>query len=194
MSRLDNPANQMIAFMDKYGDEAPEAVLDTWKAFEIYAMAREGGATPRAAEMYAMQSPPGANTDDNWWRGNQHFSKRMGEEYAQRLRTKMALQGVEMSPWDDYDPGSAKYFGDPDALISGHGSPRERLARAQRLMLMDKARKEAAPRIDLAEDIIKQKFYDRAKENPELLKAPRSEKLKIRKEIIEKHAYKPAQG
>jgi len=171
--------------------ELDDEILETQRRLHIYLVARGNGSPPRAARMYALQRPPADRTSHQWWKGTQHFSQRMGEKYADEVKALLAKRGVQMGPWDDYDPGSAKFKGDPDAAILGHQGPRDRLLRAQRLLAERNAAIENRPEVALAEDLIQDRFDAIAAENPEVLKASAKENRKIRRQIIKKHAYRP---
>jgi hypothetical protein len=188
---LDITPKQLKQLVNQFLAELDSELLASVERMTIYLVARHKGGSQRAARMYALRTPPADRTSDQWWKGNEHFSKTMGEKYAEEVKALLAKRGVTMGPWDDYNPGSAKFKGDPDAVIAGHQGPRERLMRAQRLLAQRQQAIEDRPDVALAEDIIQDKFRAIAQENPEVLKASAKEKAKIRRQIIKKHAYRP---
>lgn len=191
MSDLNISQRELKRLAKQHLDELDDEILASDKRLTIYLVARSKGASDRAARMYALQSPPADRTSDQWWKGNRHFSQTMGEKYADDVKLLLAKRGVQMGPYDDYDPGSAKFKGDPDAVIRGHQSPREQLIRAQRLLARHQAAQEGRPQVALAESIIQDKFRELARENPEIVKSSAKDKAKIRRQIIKKHAYRP---
>jgi hypothetical protein len=188
---LDIDPDKLKLHAAKFIEELDDELLSDTERLTIYLVARDRGGTERAARMYAMRQPPADRTSDQWWKGNEHFSKRMGDKYAEEVKAILARQGVHMGPWDDYDPGSAKFKGDADAVIKGHQGPRERLMRAQRLLAQRQAAIESRPDKVLAEDIVRDKFEQIAREHPEVTKASAKEKAEIRRGIIKKHGYHP---
>ena len=188
---LDVTPKQLKQLAQQFIDELDDQLLATDERLAIYLVSRSKGSSQRAARMYALRTPPADRTSDQWWKGNEHFSKTMGDKYADEVKALLAERGVTMGPWDDYDPGSAKFKGDPDAVIKGHQGPRERLMRAQRLLAKHQQAIEDRPDVALAEDIIQEKFRAIAQEHPEVLTASAKEKAKIRRQIIKKHAYRP---
>lgn len=181
-------ANKFDALLNRFGHDLTDELLETAERVEIYLVARSRGSTHRGAEMYALRKPPGERTSDQWWAHNRHFSQIMGEQYAEEVRTLLARRGVQMGPWDDYDPGMAKFKGDPDAVISGHAGPRERIMRAQRLLADHYRRQDEAPPVRMAESLIKRKMRAIEKEHPEVKRAPARERAAIREKIIETHS------
>lgn len=158
----------------------------------IYDAAIANGCSPKFAEALACRRiAAGLSTDDQWWRGNQHFSQIMGEKYANDVRRRLAAQGVRMGSRDDYVPQLARYRGDPNALISGHGA-RSQLRKAAARMSDWQRRQDERPAVALAEDIIQEKIDAIAAEHPEVKRWGRKAKQKLRQEIVSKHAMNPS--
>ena len=175
---------------DKFGDELTFEILCSRKRTEIYLLARERGTKPKMALMFACQQAPEARTDDQWHAGNKPFWQEHDARMTKNIQTACARNGVTLGRNDDYIPWLAKFPGDPDAVISGHGSPRERIKRAQRLLEQHQQRQAKRPSVPLREDIVQDKFEDLCEEHPELRRAPPKEKRKIRNQIIRKHAFR----
>ena len=176
--------------LDLFGHELTYQTMVSRDRAAIYLMARNQGTSPRMALMFACQQAPEARTDDQWWTGNKPFWQEHDGRMTKNIQDACARNGVTLGRNDDYIPWLAKFPGDPDAVISGHGSPRERIKRAQRLLEQHQERKATKPRVPLAEDYIKDKFDDLCGEHPELRRATPKEKRKIRNQIIRKHAFR----
>lgn len=182
--------SQFDAAYDKFGDELTYQILCSRRRTEIYFASRSQGTSPRMALMFACQQAPECRTDDQWWAGNKPYWKEYDEKLATRLRDKLAKKGVHLGPNDDYIPWLAKGDADPDAVISGHGSPREQIKAAHAKLLAHQEAKARQPAVPLREDYIREKFDDLCEEHPELRRAPPKEKRKIRNQIIRKHAFR----
>lgn len=82
---------------------------------------RKGGCSPRLAEMYALQSPPGSNTDREFLHGhsngNQFDKGPMAEAMGDKFRAEAELRGVSVKG-KVYLGGLAEFPGDPRAWIS----------------------------------------------------------------------------
>ena len=142
------------------------------------------------ALMFACQQSPELRTDDQWHARNTPFWKEYDAKLTAKVSENCAKHGRPLGRNDDYIPWLAKFPGDPDVVISGHGSPREQIKRAHAKLLEHQERKANQPAVPLREDYIQEKFNDLCEEHPELRRAPPKEKRKIRNQIIRKHAFR----
>lgn len=176
--------------IDLFGHELTGPLMLSRQRATIYLQSRDQGTSPRMALMFACQQAPEARTDDQWWGKNKPFWQEYDGRMTKNVEAACARNGVKLGRNDDYIPWLAKFPGDPDAVISGHGSPRERIKRAHQLLIEHQERMAMRPKTPLREDYIQEKFDDLCEEHPELRRAPPKEKRKIRNQIIRKHAFR----
>jgi hypothetical protein len=156
----------------------------------ILQQALESGCSQRLAELFASRKCPALRTGKQWAAGNTPFWKQYDERGTAKVAANCERNGCKLGRNDDYIPWLAKFPGDPDAVISGHGSPRERIKRAHQLLIEHQNRQAHRPATPLREDYIQEKFEDLCQEHPELRRVPPKEKRKIRNQIIRKHAFR----
>jgi len=188
------PEKRFDALLSRFGHELTHPVMVTKQRATIYLLARENGTSPRMALMLAVQQAPEERTADQWHRGNKHFSKELGEKHADRIRKLVARHGVTMGPHDDYLPWMAKYPGDPDAVVSGHQGPREQIQRAAAKLADHERRKAEQPRVALREDLVQEELEKVYEAHPDMRRASQKEKQRLRREIIQKHAFRPEEA
>ena len=176
--------------IDLFGHELTGPLMLSRQRATIYLLSRDKGTCPKMALMFACQQAPEARTDDQWWGKNKPFWQQYDEKMTNTVAKACERNGHKLGRNDDYIPWLAKYPGDPDAIISGHGSPRERIKRANQLLLEHQERQVNRPKTPMREDLIEEKFDQLYEEHPELRRAPPKEKRKIRNQIIRKHAFR----
>jgi hypothetical protein len=182
--------SQFDAAYDKFGDELTHQILCSRRRTEIYLASRSQGTSPRMALMFACQSHPELRTGKQWFAHNKPFWKEYDAKVTKKVTENCAKNGRPLGRNDDYIPWLAKFPGDPDAVISGHGSPREQIKAAHAKLLAHQEAKSRQPAVPLREDYIQEKFDALYEEHPELRRAPPKEKRKIRNQIIRKHAFR----
>lgn len=175
---------------DRFGEELTYEILVSRRRTEIYLASRMQGTSPRMALMFACQQSPELRTDDQWHARNKPFWQEYDAKVTKKVTENCAKNGRPLGRNDDYIPWLAKFPGDPDAVISGHGSPREQIKRAHAKLLEHQERQASRPAVPLREDYIQEKFDNLCEEHPELRRAPPKEKRKIRNQIIRKHAFR----
>jgi hypothetical protein len=183
-------ARQFDEAYDKFGDELTWQILGSRRRTEIYLASRIQGTSPRMAMMFACQQAPECRTDSQWMAGNNPFWQEYDAKVTKTVAENCAKNGRPLGRNDDYIPWLAKFPGDPDAVISGHGSPREQIKQAHQKLLEHQERQARKPAVPLREEYIQEKFDDLCGEHPELRRAPPKEKRKIRNQIIRKHAFR----
>jgi len=82
----------------------------------LYVIARREGTKHEFAMMLAMQRAPAVETTDTFWAGRKRFDQVYGEEYANRVRRKLAERGVTLGN-KEYFPELARFVGDPEAVM-----------------------------------------------------------------------------
>jgi len=182
--------SQFEAAYDRFGDELTYQILVSRRRTEIYLASRLRGTSPKMALMFACQQAPECRTDDQWWGKNTPFWQEYDAKLTAKVSENCAKHGRPLGRNDDYIPWLAKFPGDPDAVISGHGSPREQIKRAHAKLLEHQEQQARKPAVPLREDYIQEKFDNLCEEHPELRRAPPKEKRKIRNQIIRKHAFR----
>lgn len=176
--------------IDLFGHELTGTLMLSKQRATIYLLARSKGTASKMALMFACQQAPEARTDDQWWCKNKPFWQEYDARGTANVAAACARNGVKLGRNDDYIPWLAKYPGDPDAVISGHGSPRERIKRAHQLLVEHQERQAMKPAVPLREEYVQEKFDELCQEHPELRRVPPKEKRKIRNQIIRKHAFR----
>ena len=176
--------------LDRFGDECVGQIMASRQRLVIYLMSRQAGTSPRMALMFACQQAPEGRTSDQWWASNKPFWQEYDAKLTKKVADNCAKAGRQLGRNDDYIPWLAKFPGDPDAVISGHGSPREQIKRAHAKLLEHQEQQASRPAVPLREDYIQEKFDGLCEEHPELRRAPPKEKRKIRNQIIRKHAFR----
>jgi hypothetical protein len=81
------------------------------------------GVKPILAEMLALQSPPGVKTDATYFRNARDVAHLVAEEpeYALPVLQKAKSLGYKPRASDVYEPGLAKFPGDPAAFVPQTG-------------------------------------------------------------------------
>jgi hypothetical protein len=176
--------------LELFGHELTGPLMMSRHRATIYLLSREQGTCRKMATMFACQQAPEPRTGKQWFAGNKPFWQQYDEKMTNNVAKACERNGVKLGRNDDYIPWLAKYPGDPDAIVSGHGSPRERIKRANRLLQLHQERQASRPRNPMREDLIEEKFDQLYEEHPELRRAPPKEKRKIRNQIIRKHAFR----
>jgi hypothetical protein len=176
--------------IDLFGHELTGLLMLSKQRATIYLMARDAGTCPKMALMFACQQAPECRTDDQWWGSNKPFWQEYDAKVTKKVTENCAKNGRPLGRNDDYIPWLAKFPGDPDAVISGHGSPREQIKAAHAKLLAHQEAKARQPAVPLREDYVQEKFDELYEEHPELRRAPPKEKRKIRNQIIRKHAFR----
>lgn len=81
------------------------------------------GLTPKFAEMLALQSPPGVKTDSTYFNNGRDVAHMVEQEpdYALPVLKKAKSLGYKPRASDVYEPGLAKFPGDPAAFVPATG-------------------------------------------------------------------------
>ena len=183
-------AKEFDRLIDLFGHELTGTLMLSEQRATIYLLSRKQGTAPRMALMFACQQAPEGRTSDQWWASNKPFWQEYDAKLTKKVADSCAKAGRPLGRNDDYIPWLAKFPGDPDAVISGHGSPREQIKRAHAKLLEHQEQQASRPAVPLREDYIQEKFDGLCEEHPELRRAPPKEKRKIRNQIIRKHAFR----
>jgi hypothetical protein len=147
----------------------------------------------RWATMLCLQAPPGIQTSDTFWAGRKRWDEVFGEEYAATIKAKLARNGVNILPNQEYMPELARYQGDPEAVVPFNGARsymkklcEKRGWAAEGSISVDHRQPDADPyeQTPLAEDLIRRKGKDMVKKNPELKRLSRQD---LRAVVLAKH-------
>lgn len=160
----------------------------------IYQEALRNGCSEKMAEALACRTMRVGGTDDQYARSNEHFSSKFGDKYAKYIQQRLKRRGITMGAHDDYVPYLAKFPGDPDAVIRGHGA-KSQLKRAAAKLADAQERKveqQLSHPVALAPDLVREKVRAIEREHPEVKRLPNRERAAIRRQIIEKHAVNPS--
>jgi len=80
------------------------------------------GTAPKLAEMLALRSPPRANSDRELFAGVGTLDKQIGDpEHLDALVGAAKRRGYRPNPNDVYQPGLARFPGDPEAFVPATG-------------------------------------------------------------------------
>lgn len=162
-----------------------------------YAQLRLNGQSHNFAEMIALQSGPGLDTDDIFFSGQGTLLNQFGSnKHVERFAKVAKRHGYTPSPNDVYYPGLARFQGDPEAFVS------RSMGRSYIKKLCEKRgwACEGAVKVEhrqpehdplapencqtLGEDVIRDRAMQMYKEDPSVAKMDRKE---LRKKIIDKH-------
>jgi putative FmdB family regulatory protein len=105
----------------RYRDYQCKACGHRWEVFEP-AESDETRKCPKckAEAMRLFGVPAVIGTDTAYYRGRGTLEKQFGSDHDLKIRVRQAMRhGYRPSPNDVYEPGLAKYIGDPDAFVSG---------------------------------------------------------------------------
>lgn len=145
------------------------------------------------ATMLCLQSPPASKTTDSFWAGRKPWYEVYGERVANTVKAKLAKQGVNLKPGDEYMPELARYQGDPEAVVSFDGARsyiknlcEKRGWAAEGAVSVnhrepDEDPYERAPR--MGEDLIRQKAKQMVEQDSSLKRLPRRE---LREKVLER--------
>lgn len=120
-------------------------------------------------------------TDSQYYRNQGPLLNQFRNRHDMNIRLKAARKrGFRPGINDVYEPGLAKFPGDPEAFISGGRSQlKQRIA--------DMKHVPETPPVPLAEKVIRDKAREMIKQNPDLAHVPKGE---LREKIIQKHGAK----
>mgnify|MGYP001610868419 CR=1 FL=1 len=167
----------------------------------FYMRLRYEGKDHRMADMLASQRPPGCVTDDTFFGGIPRLAEQIGDDkQLQKYVNAARKHGYNPSPNDMYQPGLARFPGDPEAFInrSRGRSYIKKLCERRGWGCAGAVNVEARqPDHDphdpkhcepLANDIINNFAKDMVKTNPDLKRKSRAE---IRQMVLERHGPTP---
>ena len=144
--------------------------------------------TPEDAARIALGTkirvPAVHGTDAAYFRGKGTLDKQFGSDHDLAIRVKQARKhGYNPSPNDSYEPGLAKFVGDPEAFISPSQGKNQIKRAAARLRDVP----DVTPRAGLADDLAHRYTKQAIAENPSL---KRMKPRELREHITDKHSGK----
>lgn len=160
----------------------------------LYYKLRQEGQTHRFAAMIACQRGPGLVTDTAFFAGQ----PKLRDQFRDKRQLKKVLgvakkHGYRPSPNDVYEPGLARFQGDPEAFVppTGGRSYIRRLCEKRGWGCNGAVNVEAsAPHVDphatgvpLAEDLVRGHIRDEIRKDPSL----KGKQKELRDKVIEKH-------
>lgn len=163
-----------------------------------YRQCLKNGCSPKFAEMLAMRSAPRSMTDDVFLAGRGTLDSQIKDKRALGKIVENAKKaGYTPSANDYYDPGVARFAGDPEAFFS-HGSGRGKLKRVLERRgvesdgsvnaVVTKRREPLSdpkkPLHKLHPRMVQRHLRRMIRENPDLA---RKNKAELKHEIIQKH-------
>lgn len=168
-----------------------------------YVRMRREGNTDRFAAMLALQSPPRGETTDTFWAGRKPWHEVYGERYANAVKAKLAKQGVNIGPNDEYMPELARFQGDREAVIPFEGARSHmknlcirRGWAIEGATTVEGREPEFDPLADehcvpMAEDLIRQGARRMIAKDPELKRLPKRE---LRERVLDKYGPSKVKG
>lgn len=164
-----------------------------------YVQIRRTGETHRWALMLASQSGPALNTDSMFFQGMPRLYEQFGSQRAlDHVLKAAAKHGFKPNPTDIYQPGLARFKGDPEAFVPATGGRGyiKKLCET-RGWAVEGAVKVAARQpesdplapekcVPLADDLVRARMRTAIAKNPELGRKPKE----LRAAIIAKHGSK----
>lgn len=163
----------------------------------LYVSIRRKGEDHKWAVMLASQQGPALNTDATFFEGMPRLYEQIG---SQRRLNKMlavaAKHGFKPNPTDVYQPGLARFQGDPEAFVPATGgrSYIRKLCEKRGWACEGAVKVKAAEPLSdplapenckpLGEDIIRDRAAEMVRKNPDLKRKSRRE---LREAVLEKH-------
>lgn len=162
---------------------------------KFYESMRRKGQSHSIAEMCATRSAPRGMTDSVFFAGVGTLADQFrGEEQVLDHMVKVATRkGRRPSPNDYYQPGLARFVGDPEAFIPASGGRGhvqavcEKRGWACEGSVKVKARQDAPKKKRLANDIVEAAVNQRIAADPDQARVDRRE---LKAEVISKHGSK----
>lgn len=160
----------------------------------LYYKLRQEGQSHRFASMIACQRGPGLMTDSVFFAGQPMLRDQFRDKRQLKKVLAMAQRhGYKPSPSDVYEPGLARFQGDPEAFVprtGGRGYIKSLCAKrgwgCQGAVNVDASTPNHDPHATgtrLAEDLVQGHLREEIRKNPAL----RNKKKELREKIIEKH-------
>ena len=192
------PTHQSLRAEFPDGAES-SADTEAWTSFgctrrALYMRLRRTGQTHRFAEMVACQAGPGLMTDSVFFAGLPKLQDQFAND-TQREKVLATAQrhGYTPNPNDVYEPGLARFQGDPEAFVpptGGRGYIRRLCERrgwgcngAVEVQHSEPIRDPMEQSIPLAESIVKRRMREAIQKDP----SSGRNKKKLRESIIAKH-------
>lgn len=161
-----------------------------------YALLREAGEPHGFAAMLVLQSPPACQTDNIYFENRGTLDDQL--KHQARIFAKISEQnGYRPNVRDVYEPGLARFQGDPEAFVPATGGKAHvkkvlekrgyRVRRgdcATHGLAVEAIEEPSKPTTPLADDLVRENTVKMLRKNPELARLPKSE---LREAVIEKH-------
>lgn len=179
--------------------QMPSDVVAAGKlAVAHYKECLKNGCTPKFAEMLAMRSAPRGMTDDVFLAGRGTLDKQIKDKRSlEKVVSNARKAGYNPNANDYYDPGVARFTGDPEAFFT-HGSGRGKLKRvferrgvesdgSVNAVTVKRREPLTAPKKHvhkLHPRLVQRHLRQMIRENPDLA---RKDKAELKHEIIKKH-------
>ena len=191
--------------LEEFPDAAGCSLLDDESAIAsdgstrlaLYMRLRREGKDHRLADMLASQRPPGGFTDDTFFSGIPRLAEQIGDDkQVERYVNAARKHGYNPSPNDMYQPGLARFPGDPEAFLNrSRGRSYIRDLCRQRgwgcngAVNVESREPDSDPYakencVPLGNDIVNSFARDMVKKNPDLKRKNRAE---LRQMILDKH-------
>jgi hypothetical protein len=116
---------------DELAEEFPDAHTDVLAACEygdgqitigaLYVRIRREGNGDRFAAMLALQQAPRIMTDSVFFEGQKRLGDTFDEQYLKKITQAAIRNGYRPNPTDMYQPGLARFRGDPEAFVPASG-------------------------------------------------------------------------
>ncbi len=177
-------------------NQVPRDVADRGAAcVKLYKKCLKNGCSPRFAEMLALQQAPRGFTDDVFLAQRGTLDQQIKDpEALRRITSNARKKGYAPKPTDYYDPGVARYPGDPEAFFN-HGQGRGKLKEVLESRGVESegavTTKRREPLVEpkkrvhrLHPRLVKRHMQRMVKENPDLA---RKDKREMVHEIVTKH-------
>lgn len=189
----------LMEYPDAIGCDSMEGQFasDGSPRLAFYVRLRREGKDHRWAEMFASQRAPGAVTDDTFFAGIPRLAEQIGSDKQVDRYVKAARKhGYNPSPNDVYQPGLARFPGDPEAFVSrtkGRGYIKELCQRrgwgCSGSVNVQAAEPTSDPyskanTIPMGKDLVAQYSRELIKQNPDLKTKSRAE---LRRMVLAKH-------
>lgn len=156
------------------------------------------GCSESLAAMFALRQAPRGMTDDVFLAGRGTLDNQIRDKRAlEKVVSEAKRRGYKPKPTDYYDPGVARFPGDPEAFFN-HGSGRGKLKRVFERRGVESdgtvnavSTKRREPLVDpkkpvhkLHPRLVKRHLKEAIKANPDL---KRKDQAELRHEIVQKH-------
>lgn len=152
----------------------------------------------RFEEMLSNRNPPRCLTDDVFLAGLPTLDEQLDARMLKMFKEQAAKKGVALSGNEHYIPTMAKYFGDPDAIVT-HGQARGHIKKVcekndwncDGAVSNEREGPQSDPdddRVRLSKSIVNRKIQERMATDPE--GTAKMDRRDLEADIIEKHGSK----